>query len=184
MKHIKITNAKTGRTIEHDLTDDFIDFFIQDRTEKKKFGEPERWIPISLATEFEISREDNRRSTEVLPGEVLTEIHVPNDFSIEITDITLEYEAEQRRQNQINEGKNSRLCCEEIIDLIGGYNLSRAFTSSEINQLLVEFSSINSYLKNFMPRSAKPLIESSPISSTLTQQLKDDIVAIFTKYSI
>lgn len=184
MKHIKITNAKTGRIIEHDIANDFIDFFIQDRTEKKKFGELERWIPISLATEFELSREDNRRSTEILPGEFLTEIHVPNDFSLEITDITAEYEAKQRIATLSSEGKNARLCCEEILDLIAGYNLSNNFTAEQISQMLTEFATIDTLLSKSRPNSAKLLIAATPVSATLSQVLKDDIMAIFNKYGI
>jgi hypothetical protein len=179
MKHIKITNAKTGRIIEHDLTDDFIGFFIQDRIEKKKFGELERWIPISSASEFELSREDNRRIIDSI-----AEIHVPNDFYIEVTDITAAYEAEERRVALISEGRNSRLCSDEIADLIGGYNLSRSFTSEEIITLLSTFSTINEHLKNKMPRTAKPLIATIEVSEIVSQVLKDDIMAIFSKYGM
>jgi hypothetical protein len=136
--------------------------------------------------QYNITNIENGSQFQILTESNIQDLEMQPEWGANpsIEDATSQHEAEQRRLSLQRDGKNSRLCCDEITDLIGGYNLSRAFTSSEINQLLTEFSAINSYLKNFMPRSAKPLIESSPITSTLTQQLKDDILAIFTKYSI
>jgi hypothetical protein len=209
MKKVTVLNELTNRLIVHDLKDDFYEFFIQDRTEKGKFGLVARWLPLAQASEFELSREDDRREVEVQaeipeytyeeldlegvptgniitaplqPATYRTEIHVPDDFTVEITDITATYEAEQRRASLQLEGRNSRLCCEEIMDYIGGYNLSQAFTTEQITSMISTFSTINTYLKAYMPRSAKPLIAALEVSPIVSQVLKDDIADIFTKY--
>jgi hypothetical protein len=125
--------------------------------------------------------EDN--STYQLILEWIAEGNTP---APQFTQEELDVQAEQQAlQSKISLGKNSRLCCEEVKDLIAGYNLSRSLTLSEINQMLSTFAAAKQYLDNNMAQTAKAQIEAiNPDGVIVTEEMKQDALNIFVKFGI
>lgn len=106
-------------------------------------------------------------------------------FEIIIEDITAELEAQQTLNQKLALGKVARQCCDEIYDLIAGYNLSRNLTLEQIDQMELTFSSVAQALQAKRPDKAKQLIAQIEADGTLvTAEMLNDVNSIFTKYGI
>lgn len=93
--------------------------------------------------------------------------------------------AAQALQSKITLGKNSRLCCEEVKDLIAGYNLERNLSLEQIGQMLSTFAAAKQYLDTNMAQTAKAYIEViEPDEVIVTAAMKNDVLNVFTKYGI
>lgn len=117
-------------------------------------------------------------------GQDIIEYFFPQEYLVQIDDITEQFNKEKQAREQILKGKNARLCCEEILDFIAGYNINSEFTAEQITLMQSQFEIIYLYLKNSRPWSAKPLIQNISVSEIVSQDLKDGILDIFSKYSI
>ena len=78
------------------------------------------------------------------------------------------------RKNRIKMGKNIRLLCENILDLLAGFNIERALTKEQIDQMAVTFGNIQALLNVKRPISAKPLIEAIEPDGVLVTHPLDD----------
>lgn len=93
--------------------------------------------------------------------------------------------AQQALQSKISLGKNSRLCCEEVKDLIAGYNLERNLSLEQIGQMLATFAAAKQYLDTNMAQTAKAYIGViEPDEVIVTAAMKNDVLNVFTKYGI
>lgn len=200
MKKVIVNNLETGRVIEHDLKDDFFEFFIQDRKEKGKFGKLSRWLWLDQATEFELSREDDRREVEVqaeipswieeeldsegkktggtiiheaIPAVYRTEIHVPDDFTVTVEDITAQYEQEQELQLEIKK----RAAGSKILAYINTVNNSKGYTSEQYLAMYqnstIQF--IKMMLENGALGSAKATLDLYVVDTLIDQDYKDRV---------
>ena len=65
----------------------------------------------------------------------------------------------------IQKGSANRQCCNEVLDLVSGYNSSRNLSLEQIQNMIVTFATAKTYLSEGMPVSAKAAIEAIiPIS--------------------
>jgi hypothetical protein len=150
----KITNLEFNRSYEVEGEDNFLE-----RKNQGDYGKEARWIRLDQATEWEKTREDDRR--EVLDQEAIpeyleeekdengnptgntilvpsqpakyhTEIHVPDDFIFTITDVTAEYEAKIELQKEIKKREAGSV----ILAFINTVNNSKNYTSQQYIQML------------------------------------------------
>jgi hypothetical protein len=194
MKKVTVLNELTNRIIVHELKDDFYEFFIQDRTEKGKFGLVARWLPLDQATSFELSREDDRREVEIqaeipeyldeenvlhpaTPAVYRTEIHVPDDFTVTITDITEQHEKELEKRKL----KRKKELADEIIIHIN-YVIRNLTKQDKI--ILLGRSDIRmayEFLGKGSIVDTRDLIATLPVDSLLTQEMKDSVYDFSTE---
>lgn len=92
---------------------------------------------------------------------------------------------EQQLQDKISKGKRDKQCCEDILNLVGGYNDYTNLTAEQITTMQDTFSDIEKALMSSRPYVAKYLISQvTPDGVLVTQDLLDDINLLFTRYSI
>lgn len=94
--------------------------------------------------------------------------------------------AEERSKNAIREnGKMARECCFEILDVIAGWNIQRNLTKEQKDNMVVTFAQPLQALQVYRPGLAKSLIEEiTPDNDLVTNEMKEDILSVFTKYNI
>lgn len=106
----KVQNIEHNRNFKFESEE-----ILNSRISEGDLGKLARWIRLENATEFELSREDDRKTvvdcpeylteeldengiptgnTILVPAQTHVEIHVPDDFTITTEDITLAYEEE------------------------------------------------------------------------------------------
>lgn len=172
MKKVIITNKEEIQTHSANFeTEEIVQEWLDNHIANNTFGKPDRWERETDGTHTE------ERTVTPEIGEEYTEYFFPCEYTYEITDITAEYEAEQARLARMKMGKRVRDLCDNILDLLAGYNLERALTQEQITQLETTFSSINQLLLNKRPFTAKTLIQSIvPDDILITEAMKNDIL--------
>lgn len=79
-------------------------------------------------------------------------------------------------------GRKAKLVCQEVLDLIAGFNIERALTVEQIATLKTTFATIKEYLNDSQPWSAKAEVEAlTPDGTLVTQEMKDDILQEFSE---
>ena len=81
--------------------------WIEARKVDNTFGKPARWVKLDEASDFEKSREDDRKTVEV-DEHSWEEIHVPADYTIVQTDVTAEED-----QKELNAQKRKELAASD-----------------------------------------------------------------------
>jgi hypothetical protein len=90
--------------------------------------------------------------------------------------------AQAVKNSRKNAGKAARKVCEDVIDLIAGFNLERSLTTEQITQMQSTFADANALLKNNQPWGAKAAIEAiTPDGTLVTQEMKDAALAEFAE---
>lgn len=88
-------------------------------------------------------------------------------------------------ENLVELGKNNRLICQEILDLIDGHVMDKNFTSEQKDQMETDYSQIMSALSFKRILKAKALIQAIDTSSSvITEDMKTSILAVYTKHGI
>ena len=144
--------------------------YIREQEREGVFGKPDRWV-----------REDLRESYELLltpletrEVEGITEYHYASDYTFEMSLSQTEANA------TIAAGIRCRKCCEEIHNYVTGYNLVRNISTTLFQQT---FNTVFQLILANRPRSLKTAVHEIPVDGVLlTQDLKDNIMSIFTKY--
>lgn len=104
----------------------------------------------------------------------------PDDF---IQDITTQYNAEENKKQKIIEGAKARQACQNVLDLVAGYNLDNELTAEQITSMQTTFSSIFQLLLANRPSSAKSLISAiEPDGVIVTSQMKQDCLDLLANY--
>ena len=85
-----------------------------------------------------------------------------------------EIEAKQLIQN----GEKLEKICKDCLNYVKGFNEKSNFSLNQINEMRTTFSTINTYLKEGMPKTARELIELVEVNETVTQDLKDSLLEI------
>ena len=74
-------------------------------------------------------------------------------------------------------GKKDRIMCENVLNLIGGFNRTRTLTTEQITQMQTTFSTIQLLLQASRPSSAKALISAiTPDEVLVTVEMKNLIL--------
>jgi len=165
------------------------------------WGNLERLIVKSQATEQEIldaiqtipevieqvespiyDEEGNQTGTELIDVVVSPEmIKLPQDFTVEIIDITEEYAAEQEMQQLIAQGEANEKKCRKALAYIGGYNEARNLDAAQTNIMQATFGTVFQMLLANRPNTARQLISEIEVDGTLiTQQLKDVVLGLLS----
>jgi hypothetical protein len=180
---------------------------------KNKWGLPDRWIVEDdlseeeklLATNSEVREvkaeyainheavydEENNviqeAYDEVVPAVNKTFYFFLAEYTYEIIDLDLDvaYQAKLALENRLRLGKIARACCDEVWDLIAGYNLTRELTLEQIDSMESTFAPIAMALQAKRPDKAKLLIaDITPDETLVTQAMIDDVNSIFTKHGL
>lgn len=166
----KVHNIQYDRTSSFDSEET-----MNIRINEGDFGKFERWIDINQASDFEKSREDDRR--EFLENDILkTQIHVPNDFTLSTEDITLKYEEQLKfRKNQKRKefANDTLIYINTIIQDWTVQNKLTMLSREDIKGALT-------FLNNGSIEQSLGIIMSLPTDSLLTQEVKDKVVAYLT----
>lgn len=206
MKRMILINQKTVQDFIIESLNPEIDFENRYEDNKTVWGFKERWISLDHATEFEKSREDDRREILIqaeipswieeeldsegkktggtivhhaIPAVFKTEIHVPDDFIVTVTDITVQYEQEQKLQLEIKK----RAAGSKTLAFINTVNNSKGYTSEQYlamyqNQT-VQF--IKMMLENGALGSAKDTLFAYVADDLIDQDYKDRVIAFIIK---
>jgi len=87
------------------------------------------------------------------------------------------------KQQRIEKGRKARLTCENVMDLISGFNLDRELTIEQITTLQQTFANIESALKSGRPTFAKQMITAlEPDGELVTQEMKDEALSLLSEY--
>jgi len=154
-----------------------------------EFGKLARWLWLDQATAFELSREDDRREVEIqaeipeyideenvvhpaIPAVYRTEIHVPDDFTIETENITAQYEAELEDRKTKRKEELAANVITSIITIIKNWPIADKITllgSGEIQTVMkfLEYGSLDQ---------SKTLLQSLTVGTIFTQEIKDKIL--------
>ena len=82
-------------------------------------------------------------------------------------------------------GRQARRVCEDVLDIIAGFNLERTLTAEQITTMQSTFAAIDANLRASRPWSAKPLIEAiSPDEVLVTTEMKTELLEVFTEAGI
>jgi hypothetical protein len=188
MKHLVIVNLRNNLSRDPQLPDSVnIDQFLTEN--EVVFGKKSRWIDLSQTDEFEKSREDDRRETlvqdeippyiddknvyhEATPAVYRIEIHVPDDFTYTVDDITAAIEAaiEDRKLEKKKELTNKVILY--VISLIKDWSIVNKMTvlaRSDI-QVVMKFLDYGSL------EQSKTLVENLSIDSVFTQEIKTKLI--------
>lgn len=135
------------------------------------FGKPERWLPDFL--EGAETRQVQSNWAEV------TEYLHPAEYSIDIIDITEQYNKQQSKELKIAQGKKIRAICEEALDFIAGHNIEVGLSAEQITQLMIDFQPAYQMIVANRPWSAITLI--SAIDNEAIAELKIELLQILNK---
>ena len=114
---------------------------------------------------------------------VQTHVRLRAQFSSEIVDISVAYNAEQDKINKIKAGAAARQACQNVLDFIAGVNLDRNLTSEQITSMQSTFANIQASLQASRPSLAKSLIQAVSVDGVIvTQALKDGCLDLLSSY--
>lgn len=167
----KILNHEFNRLAELDLPINEVDY----RVNQGLYGKKERWINLEEASDFEKSREDDRR--EFLENNILKiEIHVPDDFTIQEEDITEKYDEQLKflKNKKRKEFANDTLIF--INTIIQDWTIQNKLTLLSREDIKAALT----FLNNGSIEQSLGLVISLPTDSLMTQEVKDKVVSYLT----
>lgn len=143
--------------------------------ESTYFGKPAGWYPINELTQEELATELERREVESFSTTTI-EVRIPDQYQIEITDITAEVEA----QKQMQKALEAQSLGNQIICKVWAINDSKNLSVSEMQALFADsqLSAIERCLRNGALLTAQSLIEALD-SSYFSAEEKQIILAMF-----
>jgi hypothetical protein len=107
----------------------------------------------------------------------------PAEFTIEIIDMADQAANEEATKDKIQLGRAARAACENVLDLIAGFNLDRELTFEQITEMQTLFSNPERALRASRPSTAKVLIQAiTPDGVLVTQQMKDLCIKLLSDY--
>jgi len=110
-------------------------------------------------------------------------INVPAEYEVIEEDVTAEVEEQQFIQQNKDLGRAARNTCEDVLDVIGGFNIRRELTFEQKNEMKAIFSNAKSALNDYQPGYAKYFINQiTPDGVLVTQQMKDLCIKLLSDY--
>lgn len=85
--------------------------------------------------------------------------------------------AKNRRDQLLAAGKKDREISDNCLAIIAGFNRERVLTAEQITAMQTQFSTINTLLLNARPSSAKVLIQAIVPDETITEEMKEMVLA-------
>jgi hypothetical protein len=114
---------------------------------------------------------------------VVEKIHVPAEFEVQEEDVTTEVVTRNLKNQRIKDGKAARAVCEDVLDLVAGFNLDRELTAQQITSMQSALSQIEMALRASRPKTAKSLISAmAPDGVLVTQEMKDLCLQLLADY--
>lgn len=119
--------------------------------------------------------------TELVPAVSETYVNLKPEYVIEITDISDQYNLEQKLERKIAVGKTIQDLSNKLMFLITGDNMEAERTAEEISQMQTDFAVINALIGAGRLITAKPLIEAiDVVANPQYEELKSDILSLYT----
>jgi hypothetical protein len=136
--------------------------YISTHTQLGSFGKPEHTVEITPDV------------LEVIPSEF--EVIGPVDISAELA-------AEAAKRIRIENGKNAAEACQEVLFLIGGFNMERNLSFAQKNEMKMLFADAKSALNDFQPGYAKYFINAIEADGVLvTEEMKSQCLELLAGY--
>lgn len=107
----------------------------------------------------------------------------PEGYIAEWVDLTEEWNKKLAIEAKIAIGKKAKDACENVLDLISGYNLNRQLTVEQISVMQTNFSSIEKALQSGRPSLAKAYISQVIADGVLvTEEMKEMALLLLADY--
>ena len=107
----------------------------------------------------------------------------PEGYIVEWIDLTEEWNKKLAIEAKIAIGKKAKEACENVLDLISGYNLNRQLTVEQISVMQTNFSSIEKALQSGRPSLAKAYISQVIADGVLvTEEMKEMALLLLADY--
>lgn len=128
------------------------------------------------------SMDDVVASGEInVSGDVGTMFITLRQHSFTVTDITEQHARKERIKERASNGSRAKQCCDEVRSYVAGFNMDN-LTHEQITTFLTTFSSINTNLINLRVTTSQGQIGAITPDEVFTQELLEDIAAIYTKW--
>ena len=116
---------------------------------------------------------------------VYEDVIVPAEYTVEIIDVTVQVNMEERVRSLIEKGAAAQDDSNKAINLIQGFNLDRELTVSQINQMLTTFGPILADLKNGRPGYAKGKIQAVAVDGVVvTAEMKALVLHVLERWDV
>lgn len=179
MKRFNIIQKSTGNILDHGdfATDEQGYAWFEPFITKGRYGaieQPElKELQDVLITPAVL---DPETGEELEPAvyeqqEVVVRPYAPAEYTIEITDVTTEVEAQQELNEKLANGESIKIRCERAISLILDYNSE--FTFEQIDQLEQDFGEIYNCLMRRRIDKAYMLISQTEPTDLISQEFLD-----------
>lgn len=107
----------------------------------------------------------------------------PEGYIVEWIDLTEEWNKKLAIEAKIAIGKKAKEACENVLDLISGYNLNRELTVEQISVMQTNFASIEKALQSGRPSLAKAYISQVVADGVLvTEEMKEMALLLLADY--
>lgn len=107
----------------------------------------------------------------------------PDGYIVEWIDLTEEWNKKLAIEAKIAIGKKAKEACENVLDLISGYNLNRELTVEQISVMQTNFASIEKALQSGRPSLAKAYISQVITDGVLvTEEMKEMALLLLADY--
>lgn len=107
----------------------------------------------------------------------------PEGYIVEWIDLTEEWNKKLSIEAKIAIGKKAKDACENVLDLISGYNLNRSLTVEQISVMQTNFASIEKALQSGRPSLAKAYISQVIADGVLvTEEMKEMALLLLADY--
>jgi len=107
----------------------------------------------------------------------------PEGYIVEWVDLTEEWNKKLAIEAKIAIGKRAKEACENVLDLISGYNLNRELTVEQISMMQTNFATIEKALQSGRPSLAKAYISQAVADGVLvTEEMKEMALLLLADY--
>lgn len=119
----------------------------------------------------------------LISAAVMQTINVPAEYTVIEEDTTAAIANDLLKAEKIATGKAARKACEDVLDLIAGFNFDRELTGPQITEMQTTFSNAEAALRASRPTQAKGFIQAiTPDSVLVTQEMKDLCIELLVNY--
>lgn len=110
--------------------------------------------------------------------DIATEWGAPDTYTIELTNA----DDDKAADDAYKTAQKVRSICDHILNLIVAYNLTNSFTTTQINQMKLDFAAAKAYLQDYQPWAAKAeIIGITPDETIVTTAFKNKLLNAFSE---
>lgn len=106
----------------------------------------------------------------------------PQGYSFIEEDITEEHNKKILMLDKMEKGRLARAVCDQVLDLIAGFNLDNNLSAEDITEMQQTFGNIELALRSARPTTAKALISAVIPSELVSQEMKDLCLDLLADY--